>query len=396
MNPFTSINMTSFVSLWILRSWIVVVVIALSGCSLMRRKSERPLGDPNAGTPPVPLRSEFSPIDASYASGQLQEALKGLEPILKKGHQNPDYALAIFRAARVHEALGQWPEAIKLYRNLLALSLRGDANTRAEILRRIALCHEGAGDHKRALLAWIDLSKNPALAEPVRTLEVPLRIASLYHKLGHHREADIFFKSVEKALKKDPHPRPVSPETTSSAIVADLGKRKSEVLISMARTLGLTPTLDDLESAQPSIFRSQDYLVQTILTPASPSINEASQELERSFEAAMALLAEIPVPKNEDSVVAYSMQLERKKALAAKLHQRLMIVLNPLDPKLKIYESLWAFDQKLGMLLYERSPIEKLTPESQEREGLFRKGVVIDPAGRLEKLEKQQKKSRQK
>ncbi|MBX9766496.1 MAG: tetratricopeptide repeat protein, partial [Bdellovibrionales bacterium] len=147
--------------------------LIFSGCSLFQRKKEIPGSDPQIGTLPVPKRVNFSPVDSSYASGQLQEALKALEPILKMGNRNPDYPLAVYRAARIHEALSDWTPAIALYRNLLSISLRSDAGTKAEILRRIALCHEGAGDHRRALLAWLDLSKNPSLSLPVKNLEVP-------------------------------------------------------------------------------------------------------------------------------------------------------------------------------------------------------------------------------
>lgn len=374
---------------------ISFLILLISGCSLFQRNKEKAAGDPNVGTPSAPQRANFSPVDSSYASGQLQEALKTLEPILKIGHRSPDYPLAVFRAARIHEALGNWSSAVALYRNLLAISLRSDAGTRAEVLRRIALCHEGAGDHRRALLAWLDLSKNPSLPLTVKTLEVPLRIASLYYKLGHLKESEKFFLSVEKSLKKDLSPQRMNPETPSD-MVADMGKRKSEVLLSISRTLGLKASLQDLESPSPSLFRSQDYLVQTILTPQSPAIDEASGELEKSFAATMDVMNGIPLPENEDPVVAQTDQLERKKNLAAKIHQRLMIVLNQLSPKLKIYETLWAFDQKIGIQLYERSPVERLTPESQEREGLFRKGVVIDPKGLLEKPAQKSKESTEK
>jgi hypothetical protein len=122
----------------------------------------------------------------------------------------------------------------------------------------------------------------------------------------------------------------------------------------------------------------------------------ASKELEWLLESAWRTIESVEAVESEDRVASLKQQQDQRIEMGLVLDSSINGIkkefiagLSDKSPAVVQFQVfLESFEKKLDALIASRPVQEGLTPESQRRQGVLRDGVVVDPAGHLEKAKK--------
>jgi tetratricopeptide (TPR) repeat protein len=214
-------------------------------------------------------------------------------------------AEAHFGRGRALEGLGQPQAAIQIYRPVGEQARKTAPDTAARAYLRMSYCYEVLGDEVRLMAALADAeSFGDKLPKDVRTLEIPVRKAASYMRMGQRDEARKMLKAVEKNL---PDVSAISPE--------DQRQRHAEILVNLGSQDLQSVTPDNFLPAVDALQALQPFLWKAVTLKVAPHSQSAADQLRNSYFTLANLAFRPPTiggGRSEESSQRHQAELQKK------------------------------------------------------------------------------------
>lgn len=168
--------------------WMAVIfVLLLSSCANREVKTS------------VSLDSARTALDR----GQYQSALKQYRSYLQLQPQSQYFQAARAGEAEALEGLGQYTEALEIYRDVIKRTRQEFPDIAALALYRSSYSYEAAGNIEQAVSSLLDAQRlRKHLPVEVAEAEIPSRLGLLYAKLGQSEQARMFNQQALNGLER--------------------------------------------------------------------------------------------------------------------------------------------------------------------------------------------------
>jgi hypothetical protein len=362
------------------------------------------------------LRPETRPapqlLDAqSKLNERAYSSAFALSDAYLKSHSGPNrnVIIATFLRGQASEGAEQFKAAIHDYRAALALVSGDEDPDQAILLYRLLNCYEGVGETANSLATLHDLElRANQLPDEVASLEIPARYAMIFTRRGEQRQAEEYFKVFSTRLSqyRTLHEGTVAaaetqgkklklaPTTTTSILgtfAQHYGQSFADQQVLLPRLLyhvgklSMRPaTIEELRTGYAALAHSQVYLYQAATdispTPSTEWQKLAVDELYEIYQSALETIQNIPAVETADPLIG----LVERQRLQKKLAALTLVRLNELHGMHEadqsrntdeLFTRLAPVEATLTTIVAARPINEHLTPESERRQGIFRKNV---------------------
>lgn len=338
------------------RFFILAVMILAAACS---SRSKRPavidVPDEEAGNPAFEKGLKALGDERYAEAAQIFDQLT-----LTKTGSEADL-VTLYNSGAAYEGLGQCQKAADRYRQVVRSSAGKFKQLEGPALFRLSLMYECLGQDTKTVTALLDARKRGA-GLPPETLgaELPARLAAAYARLGNRQKALEYFQQASEGLKR---------------IVAQANHRKQTELLS--RTMYLMGQLNpgqrsaavSPESYMQSIGMQQPYLLQSVEMDHPTWSRKAADDLRLAYDNIFKLAAETAESKRQ----LYTRGLQALQEL-----KKIRLPNSPPEVS-EVFAHLEKLEVRLQSEYQKVAEINRLTPESEKREGLKRQGRLIDP-----------------
>jgi tetratricopeptide (TPR) repeat protein len=268
--------------------------------------------------------------------------------------------VTLYNSGAAYEGMGDCPKAATRYRELVRSFPGKFPRIEGQALFRLSLMYECMGQDKKAITALIDAKKR-GLGLPAETLkaEIPARLAAAYARLGNRERALAYFKQASQGLK---------------SVIASGGGRVERDLL--GRTLFLMGQLNpaqrradgDPGTFMQSLSMQQPYLLQAMELGHPTWSRRAAEDLNLAYDNFWKFKFEDSEKQRDFLVRGLQVVNELRKIRAPKSSE---IVDD-------VYAHLDRTEKRLQAELAKVAETTKLTPEAERRQGLKRRGRLID------------------
>ena len=263
--------------------------------------------------------------------------------------------ISLFNAGVAYENMKDCQQASIRYRQVIQGSVKKYPRLQALAHYNMSSVYECLGDDTKALASLLEARKLKIhLPNQIGLTEMPARLAAFYAELGDRKTAMKFFEEASQGLKR------VGAETADSK---KFNQKIGQILFLMGR-------LSDRDMAVQSnpvnslraIEFQQPFLLQAVEMEAEPWTRDAKSQLTTAYRNVSRWMAK---PNYEGAPVIQE-ALIQLRALKGLRFPKESAKANEMFEELDIEEKKWV------SFLAKAAEVNKLTPESQKREGLKR------------------------
>lgn len=296
----------------------------------------------------------------ALADEKYQEAAQIFDRLLVQKPASELDLVTLYNSGAAYEGLGNCPKAIERYRELVRSFPGKFPRIEGQALYRMSLMYECLGQDNKAITALVDAKKRgKGLPSETLNAEIPARLAAAYARLGNREKALTYFKQASQGLK---------------SVIAKGGGRVERDLL--GRTLFLMGQLNPAQrraEGDPSTFMQslsmqQPYLLQAMELGHPTWSKRAAEDLNTAYANFWNFKFSGNEQKRDFMVRGLQVVNELKKI---RLPGSNALVED-------IYKQIERTEGRLQQELSTVAETTKLTPEAQDRQGLKRKGRLVD------------------
>lgn len=301
--------------------------------------------------------------------GQQQMKSQKYEEALKTFSQfNKNHPFSIYSAqvkleeGKSHLRLGQYSEAANILREVSATTKVNAPQISAEALFFLGLAYEGLGDDVRATSSLLDAERLGRNLDPsIAKAELPAKLASIYVRHGHSKEAMAYLAKAEKGFESL---KGLNPSYATKGYSAELYYRMGSVF---------TEDLNEqnLDSRIQSLKLVQIYLFRAMRTDVNPWAQNSKMILLEGYRNFMYLFN---AQKNLDK------RLQTGSELMALFEQAELYKssqgISPFASEAEVFDYITQIKTKVAEEIYKPRTYVHETSESERLNGIRREGAV--------------------
>lgn len=348
------------------------MTLILSSCTLFEKKEV-------TGLPPDPAikaqqEARLKEAEEQFDKRNFSKAVQLYEKFRKDFPESIFYQSAQLGLAQSLEAQGQYSPAINLYRETIEATRGNQPWIAAAALYYSSFSYEALGDEARVLASLKDaLALKKHLKEEVALAEVPARLAASYYRIGETADAEKYFQMAERGViqlqAKDEKPDKV----WLSHVYYQMG------VFSTQQT-----SFETLRAHLDTLQMMQKFSLRSIEADGKPWADMAFQGLKDNYHDLWSGIQTVPLNKSLDLAAAQREQKEVKIQLVGDLLTMINELKNykvpesPMTPNVNsLFNYLDEIEKQGQMILTNAGEYTPLTPESQEKQGLRKEGVIL-------------------
>lgn len=263
--------------------------------------------------------------------------------------------ISLFNAAVAYENMKDCPEALSRYRQVIQGSVKKYPRLQALAQYNASSVYECLGDDTKALSSLLEARKLKSFLPQQLTLtEMPARLAAFYAELGDRKTAVKYFDEATQGLKR------MGAENADSK---KFNKKMGQILFLMGRLSDrdMAVQANPINSLRAIEFQ-QPFLLQAVEMEADPAARDAKDQLVTAYRNVSRWMYK---PNYEGAGVIQE-ALIQLRALKGLRFPKESSKANEMFEELDVEEKKWV------SFLAKAAEVNKLTPESQKREGLKR------------------------
>jgi tetratricopeptide (TPR) repeat protein len=178
---------------------LLIIVFLLTACASKNYKSIS--GQPLDASKKSVLEQELKVANSFLEQENYNKALELFLKFKTENVSTPYYVSSVLGEARTREKLGQWSEAIKLYREVIELTRFSQPEIAAIALYQSSYCYEALGDEVKVQASLQDaFNLKEHLPNEIANAEIPARFAASYFRIGQSQKAKEYLEKAELAV----------------------------------------------------------------------------------------------------------------------------------------------------------------------------------------------------
>lgn len=263
--------------------------------------------------------------------------------------------ISLFNAGVAYENLKECQTAANRYRQVIQGSYKKFPRLQAQAHFNLSGVYECLGDDTKAMSSMLEARKLKAyLPQQMVWTEMPARLASFYAAAGDRKTAMKFFDEASQGLKR------VGAENSDSK---KFSRRMAQILFLMGRLSDQDMDMKtNVKSSLKALEFQQPFLLQAVEMESDPWSKQAKDQLITSYSNVSRWM-NTPNYEGKDIVQEAMLQLRALKALRFPKES---------EKSNEMFAELEGQEKKWVSYLAKAAEVNKLTPESEKREGLKR------------------------
>lgn len=341
--------------------------LLLAACASGKKEEEAPLAPADANA--------FEQGTRALDQERYAEAARIFDQLLVAKPATEVDLITTFNSGAAYEGLGNCHKAADRYREVVRSSAGKFQRVESQALYRLSLMYECLGQDPKAITALLDARKRgKELAPSVLQAEIPARLAAAYGRIGNRAKAMEYFAQANQGLKN---------------ILAS-GPGGHRQINQFAQTVYLMGQLnpgqrradgDGIAFLQ-GLSMQQPYLLQAVESGHSVYARKAAEDLDMAYDNIWKYKYNDPEKQRQFYTRGLQAAAELKRIRLPEKSDAL------LD---QVFEKVESTERRLQTEIAKAPDLNRLTPESEKREGLKREGRLVDPNSLKPKPRKKKK-----
>lgn len=354
--------------------YILAMIVLLASCQTLER---------------FQLKSRSIPKDASFEyslryfkQGQYEKSLSSIDHFLSAYPQTPKLIESLYLKGRNHRFLKQYVPCLETFRRIVELTKSNQTSYYNYSLYQSGICYEMLGSVDEAIAVYQDALRSKAsLPAQLRDLEIPSRLAICYSRTGETQVSKKYSKQLNDSLKEYLKNKSFTPEEKEFY---------AEILFSMSVSDLTVKDQQDFNAMMDSMEISKQTLGDLLGLSLAPYSAGALLAYIENYKKLYEYIQNLRPTEGLDPILQRRNLQKFQKKLALRVLESITLFEQDVFP-----ESLMeTFEEPFKMLKEIKAQYESvvgqnlegdgLTEEARSKEGIQRKGRVIDKPTALE------------